>query len=172
MNAAHYHLLINHVPILLTFFALAVLVWGMAIRNDSVKKVALAGFFLAGLFVLIAFQTGESAEEIVEEIPGVTHDSIEAHEEAAEISWWLTLALGVGGAAGLIMFSRDVKGRDKMVWALLLFGILTAGSLAYTAWEGGHIRHTEIRNSEASADLIIGEAEIRRSITKTKGGVS
>lgn len=144
MNAAHYHLLLNHIPILLTFFSLAVLAWGMAIRSDAVKKVGLVGFVLAALFVLAVFQTGEEAEEIVEEIPEVTHDSIEAHEEAADISWWLTLLLGLGGAAGLVMLSGQYGGRDRFLWILLLFGVLTAASLSYTAWEGGKIRHSEI----------------------------
>lgn len=144
MNAAHYHLLINHIPILLVIFGLAVLIWGMASRDRSIKKVAMAGFLLAGLFVLIAFETGESAEDIAEEIPGVTHDAIEAHEEAADITWWMTLLMGIGGAAGLVLMATNSKRESKYLWILLLFGLLTAASLAYTAWEGGKIRHSEI----------------------------
>lgn len=144
MNAAHYHLLINHVPILAVFFSVAVLVWGIAAKSEAIKKVALVGFLVAGIFVIAAYQTGESAEDIVEEIPTVTHDTIEAHEEAADITQWLTILLGLAGAAGLYMIAKNVQGLRYYLWVLLLYSIITAGFLAYTAYQGGFIRHTEI----------------------------
>lgn len=150
MNAAHLHLLINHVPVLATFFSIAVLVWGIAAKSEAIKKVALVGFLVAGLFVIVAYQSGESAEDIVENIPAVTHDTIEAHEEAANIARWLTILLGIGGAAGLFMVSRRVKGLKNFLWALLLLGVITAGFLAYTAYQGGFIRHPEIENTTAA----------------------
>lgn len=154
MNAAHYHLLINHVPILATFFSIAIMLWGLTAKNKSIKKVALVGFVVAGIFSVVAFQTGESAEDIVEDLPSVSHDLIEAHEEVAGTAQWLTIVLGVGGLAGLFMVSKSTKGVNKYLWILLAFSVVAAASLAYTAYEGGQIRHTELRENttEASSD--------------------
>lgn len=149
MNAAHYHLLINHVPILATFFSIGILLWGIAAKNKSIQKVALVGFIVAGLFVVVAFQTGESAEDIVENIPGVSHDNIEGHEEAADIAQWLTIILGIGGLAGMYLVTKSIKGVNKYIWVLLVYALIVAASLAYTAYEGGQIRHSELRDSTA-----------------------
>jgi len=151
MNAAHLHLLINHVPILATFFSIGILVWGMVAKSEAIKKVAMAGFLVAGLFVIVAFQSGESAEDIVEDYPAVTHDAIEEHEEAAAVAQWLTILLGIGGAAGLYMVQKNTKGVQNFLWVMLVFGAVTAGYLSYTAYEGGLIRHPEIENSSADA---------------------
>ena len=147
MNAAHYHLILNHIPILATFFSIAVLIWGMVANNKSIKLVALVGFIVAGISVIAVFQTGESAEEIVEEIAAVTHESIENHEEAADVAQWLTIILGAGGLAGLVMLAKSVKGLSRFLWVLLVYAIVTATSLAYTANLGGEIRHSEILES-------------------------
>lgn len=151
MNAAHYHLLINHVPILATFFSIAILLWGIAAKSEAIKKVALVGFVVAGVFAIAAFQTGESAEDIVEDLPGVTHEMIESHEESADTAWWLTILLGVGGLAGLFMTSKSTKGINKYLWILLAYSLVAAASLGYTAYEGGQIRHTELRESSSAA---------------------
>lgn len=161
MNAAHYHLLINHVPILATFFSIGIMIWGITAKSKSIKKVALVGFVVAGIFAVVAFQTGESAEDIVEDLPSVSHDLIEAHEEVAGTAQWLTILLGVGGLAGLFMVSKSTKGVNKYLWVLLAFSIVAATSLAYTAYEGGQIRHTELRenNTETPSDT---QAQIGR----------
>lgn len=151
MNAAHYHLLINHVPILATFFSIAILIWGIAAKSEAIKKVALVGFVVAGVFAIVAFQTGESAEDIVEDLPGVTHDMIEGHEESAGTAQWLTILLGVGGLAGLYMTAKSTKGINKYLWILLAYSLVAAASLGYTAYEGGQIRHTELRENPAEA---------------------
>ena len=147
MNAAHYHLIINHVPILATFFSIAILLWGITAKSRSIKKVALVGFVVAGIFSIVAFQTGESAEDIVEDLPSVSHDLIEGHEEAAGTARWLTILLGVGGLAGLYMTSKSIKGTNKYLWILLAYSLVAAASLGYTAYEGGQIRHTELRET-------------------------
>ena len=151
MNAAHYHLLINHVPILATFFSIAILLWGLAAKSKSIKKVALVGFIVAGVFSVVAFQTGESAEDIVEDLPTVSHDVIEAHEESASTAQWLAIVLGVGGIVGLFMTSKSTKGLNKFLWLLLAYSLVAAVSLGYTAYEGGQIRHTELRENTSIA---------------------
>ena len=151
MNAAHLHLLINHVPVFLTLVSIALLAWGAYNKNSEYYKLAFIGFLIAGIAIVVVFESGENAEDLVENIPGVTHDSIEEHEEAAEVTRWLTLILAAGGIAGLYMNSKKVKGFNTFVWLMLLFSLLTAGYLAYTANLGGRIRHSEINDTATGA---------------------
>lgn len=159
MDAAHLHLLTNHIPILLTFLSIGLLVWAMFSKNSEHYKIAFIGFIIAGIAMVIVFESGENAEDIVENIPGITHDSIEAHEEAAEIAWWLTVILGAGGVAGLFMNKRKLRGFKVFVWGILIFALLTGGLLVYTGNLGGQIRHSEISDNQTTARLNIPETE-------------
>lgn len=154
MDAAHLHLLTNHIPILLTFLSVAMLVWALISKNSEHYKIAFIGFIIAALAMFVVFESGEDAEETVEEIEEVTHDSIEEHEEAADISWWLTMLMGIGGIAGLYMNKKKTKGFQVFVWILLAFALLNAGYLAYTGNLGGHIRHTEISDDQQTSAVI------------------
>lgn len=163
MDAAHLHLLTNHIPILVTFLSVAVLVWGVISKKSEYYKLAFIGFIIAGLAMFVVYESGENAEDIVEKIPEVTHDSIEAHEEAADISWWLTLVLAGGGIAGLFMQQKKSRRFRSFVWILLTYALLTAGYLAYTGNLGGYIRHTEIAGTGGQTSEVILPSHIDSS---------
>lgn len=145
MNAAHLHLIVNHVPVLLTLFSVLVLAWGMAQSNKSFQQLALVGFVLAGVFSFVALQSGEEAEEIVEDLPGVTEHYIHEHEEAAEVTNWIAVLLGVASLAGLGIMRSSGSVKNAFMVVLLVGGIASAGLFVYTAYLGGQVRHTEIR---------------------------
>lgn len=165
MDAAHLHLLTNHIPILLTFLSTAMLIWAVISKNSEHYKIAFIGFIIAGLAVLVVFQSGEDAEDIVEEIAGISHDTIEAHEHAADIAWWLTVVLGAGGVVGFLMQKKQVKGFKPFVWTLLVYALVTFGYLAYTGNLGGHIRHIEITGEQESSVVIPETVTDYRTIT-------
>ncbi|MDR8393236.1 hypothetical protein NC796_18925 [Aliifodinibius sp. S!AR15-10] len=156
MNAAHYHLLLNHMPIWATIFAMAILLWGIYSKNNAIKKLAMVGFILAGVSVLAVVQSGEEAEDIVEEIAVISHDDIEAHEDSADISKWLTIMLGIGGVAGLVMLNIGARGTRGLFWSLLLLGLITLASLSYTGYLGGQIRHAEEINASSTGEATDG----------------
>ncbi len=144
MSAAHLHLLTNHVPIIGTFVLVAIFAWGWSRRSDEVVLLGLWGVLVvtaAGLFTLI---TGEPTEELVEDLPGFSHDAMEAHEGAAKLSM---IPLGVAALAAL--GSLAVRWRKKAVprWAApvtLLLVALGAAAMAWTGYLGGGIRHSEL----------------------------
>jgi len=144
MDAVHLHLLMTHVPVLATFFSLAILIWAMISKHPEHYKIAFAGFIVAGVFAVAAFMTGEGAEEITETIAGVSESAIERHEDVASVALWMTVALGVFGITGLIWNKFGLKGFRPFVWTVFFYGLVNAGVLAYTANLGGQIRHTEI----------------------------
>lgn len=144
MDFVHLHLVLTHVPVLATFFSLAILIWAMISKHPEHYKIAFAGFIVAGIFAVVAFVTGEGAEDIAETIAGVSESAIERHEDAASVALWMTVVLGVFGLIGLIWNKFGMKGFRPFVWTVFFYGLATAGVLAYTANLGGQIRHTEI----------------------------
>ena len=150
MNAAHLHLVVNHVPILVSILSVLVLAWGMYRSNKSFQQLALIGFVVAGLFSFIAVQSGGDAEEIVEDLGGVSHNMIHEHEEAAETVNWIAVLLGVASLAAL-QISRSKSGINKKFLAVLLVvGTVSSGMFVYAGYLGGEIRHTEIRSNSAN----------------------
>lgn len=151
MNGAYLHLIVNHIPVLLLLFSIPVLVWGLIRQNKEFIKLSLIGFIVVGIMAVVAVQTGESAEEVVEEIPTVSHDMIEAHEEAGEVAQWLAIALSLGGIGGLFLMKKENSMFKSYLWILMVFSLVTAGSFIYTASEGGKINHPEIRSSASTS---------------------
>lgn len=153
LNAAHIHLMVNHIPVLATLFSIPLLVWGMLTKQQAIKKVALVGFILAGLTVIVAVQSGESAEEIVESMPGVSEQVIHDHEEAAELAQWLTIILGIGGIGGFFLLSGKPKYAQQIMVVILLYSLIVGGMLVYTANLGGKIMHPELSDTTAVQSL-------------------
>lgn len=153
MNQAHLHLLFNHLPIMGTLFGLLVLAGGFIAKNHSVKRTALGIFVLSGLCAIPAFLTGEGAEEMVESLPGVTENLVEAHADLADIFLWVAGALGL---LSLVTFIADLKASKV---APILYGITFVAALGTMALAkqvgttGGEIRHTEIRSGVAAAGV-------------------
>lgn len=79
MNQAHLHLISNHLPIIIPIVGLLVLIGGLIVRSEVVQRTSYLLFALGALCTFPALQTGEGAEEIVEEMAGINAESIEIH---------------------------------------------------------------------------------------------
>lgn len=150
MNAVHLHLLLNHVPVIGTVITILLLAFAVWRGNPQLIRVSFGMFVILAVMGTLAYLTGEPAEELAESLPGVSESVIEPHEEAALLA---TIALGaVGGAAlaGLIAF-RGAASAIPMGFArlVLVFALVPAAAMGYTANLGGQIRHTEIRSATA-----------------------
>ena len=98
MNQAHLHMVVNHFPIVGIIIGMIVLGVGIATKSALSKRIG--GLILIGssLFTFPSFETGEGAEEIVENLPGVSENLIEKHEELAEQFMgfvWAIILIGV-----------------------------------------------------------------------------
>jgi hypothetical protein len=147
VNAAHVHLLINHIPVLGALFALLLFLAGLVMRSRDVTKVALLAMVLVALSAIPTYLTGPPAERIVEDLPGVTEAAIAQHEESAGVSLAAVEVLGLLALVGLAV-SRG--GRAVPTWivvVVLILAVATSGLMARTANLGAKIRHTEIRTS-------------------------
>lgn len=144
MDAAQLHLLLNHVPVVGAIFGLGLLAWGMLRGRDAVVRAALGALVIAGVAGVATYLSGEPAEEVVEEVAGVSEALIERHEETAIWATGGAVLAGVVALAALAVHrGRSVsRGFATLVLALALG---TSGLMGWTAHLGGQIRHPEIR---------------------------
>ena len=149
MNTAHLHLLVNHVPVLGTLLALALLAWPVARRQPSRAKDAMGLLVILGIVAVGVYLTGGAAEDAVENLPVVSEGLIEAHEEAALAA---TIALGVLGLMSLVaLWWYRTRPLPRWVPLAGLTGVaIVAGMMAWTANIGGQIRHSEIRGGASA----------------------
>lgn len=147
MNTAHWHLALNHVPVVGTVIGTLILTAGLVLKNNaSVKRTGLGVLILSTLFAIPVYLTGEGAEEIVEKMPGVTENFIEKHEDLGKVFFIL---LGILGVLSLITFVADsTKKRISSLLYIVVLVIALGLSIfgKQVGSSGGEIRHTEIRN--------------------------
>jgi hypothetical protein len=152
VNSAHLHLLVNHVPILGSLFALVLLAFGLLLRSADLTRAGLVAVLAAGLLCLPAQLTGEGAARVVQDLPRVSRALIQAHEAAAEAGFWV-----LESAAALALFSllllKNASPRARLLAVLTLAAAaLSFGLLARAGYLGGLIRHTEIREGFGTPD--------------------
>jgi uncharacterized membrane protein len=149
MNAAHLHLLLNHLPVFASLFACGILGFGVYRNLPALVNAGLVLALVAGVGALLAGQTGERAERIVEDLPGVTEMAIEAHEEAAEAASLAAILAGLVALGGLALPDRAERTRKLVAIAALALSLVTFILVARAANLGGHVRHTEISGRPA-----------------------
>jgi uncharacterized membrane protein len=149
MNEAHDHLLFNHLPIIIPFVGFLIMIGGILIRSEIVKRTAYCIFMLGAILTMPAFFSGEGAEEVVENMPGIGHAIIHEHEEIAETFAALSYMLGALSIVGLWANWKQ-KTFSKILTFITLGFCLAVFFLAQkTGTSGGEIRHTEIRSGQA-----------------------
>jgi uncharacterized membrane protein len=149
MNGAHLHLILNHVPVILAPVGLIILALGLLRRNAEFVKVGLGIVVVAALFTVPTYVSGDGAAEIVSDLPGVSTEAIERHDEMAE---WAFVAIGLAGVAALAALVLGARGRAMPKWlmvATVVLALAASAVLGVTANLGGAIRHTEILATEA-----------------------
>ena len=150
MNTAHIHLLITHLPIIGAFIGLLILLFAYLKKDANVKTAAYLVFVVCAIGACIAYASGEGAEEVVENLPGVVEAAIETHEDAAMYSLISMIALGVMSIIGIIQI-RWNSSKLNFIHSLIVFlSLFSMASIAYTGNLGGKIRHTEITNASAA----------------------
>jgi len=150
MNAAHFHLMLNHFPLIGFFFSFLILVLGFISKNESYVRAGLFMFVLSGVLSVVTFLTGEPAEKIIEQSSGFSEKLVEAHEEAAELVIWFIGATSLLSAAAL--YFSFIK---KNIPRALVFGIMAVAAIslidtARTNNLGGKISHPEVRGPSSA----------------------
>ncbi|MFT6036703.1 MAG: putative membrane protein [Marivirga sp.] len=152
MNEAHWHLVINHLPIIIPVIGLLIMVGGFLLKSEILKRAAYCILILGALTAIAAMSTGEEAEEVVEKITGIDEQIIKVHEEAAETFAILLYILGGVSLLGLWANWKEKPFSNPVAIATIIFAVVVLFFAQQTGTTGGEIRHTEIRTESSSTN--------------------
>ncbi|MEY2923857.1 MAG: hypothetical protein RLZZ337_397 [Bacteroidota bacterium] len=159
MNEAHFHLTVNHFPIIGLTIGILVLITGLTIKNATVKRTAFGILIFAALTAIPSMLSGEGAEEIVEEYANVNHDTIHEHEEQAEIFIKIIIGLGL---ISIVSLWADIKQKayaKQLYYVILILSLITFYFGKTVGSSGGEIRHPEISVEKAAVPALPAKEE-------------
>ena len=152
MNGALLHLLLNHVPILGSLFVFCLFIYGFIVRSQSVLKASLIALICTSLVSIPAYLSGEEAEHVVEEMISVNKNAMEAHEDMAEIAFWVLMMNGAIAMGTLLASKNQLVLSRPLLWINLIMVFIVFILMARTGWSGGEIRHSEIHSTQTNSE--------------------
>ena len=154
MNWAHIHLILNHIPLIGVGFTILLFVIALIKNSKELINVSLLFAIIVALFAIPAYLTGEPAEEIVEELPGISENLIKQHEEMSEKAFIFLEIVGALALMTLIVKKYSQKMGAWLISATLIGLILGGGMIAWTANLGGRINHPEVRSDASNSQSV------------------
>lgn len=145
MNSAHIHLMINHLSLFTTLMGIVILIYTIISKNKNYEKLYLLLFIISVLSIVPTYFSGDGAEEIIEDIKGISKSLIHSHEEMGEKTLIATMFLGFV-SLGKLLIKNNEKLTKTMFYLIIISSIVSFGLISNTAYLGGQIRHTELTN--------------------------
>lgn len=142
LNWPYLHTLINHFPIVLTVIGALAAFLALVYSRRGLWLYALGTLTLAGLSVYPAWLSGDKAAEVVHGAWYIPTGSVRQHAQAADVTMWILLAMGL---VSLIGWASIVRARDAFAparWvriAVAVIAVVGLGAVAYTGYRGGQI---------------------------------
>ena len=150
MTWAHIHLTVNHLPVVLVPVAITMLSAAWLRNSAELRKAGLMWLVVAAVAGGGAYLTGEPAEGVIEDLPGVSKPAIEDHEEAAMLAAVATGAAGVLALGVLVIGRGPLPAPGWMLAMTFMVALVAAALMVSTANLGGRISHPEIRGPSAT----------------------
>lgn len=144
MDQTHIHLLITHLPIFGSLLGTLVLGYGMWKKSDTTQLASYYLLVISAIGAVIAYLTGEAAEETVENIQGISENIIEQHADFATYALVALITVGVFSLVGIYFKSTKSTFAKPIATITLFLALVSFGLVARTGYLGGQIRHTEI----------------------------
>jgi hypothetical protein len=159
MNAPHWHLAINHMPVVGLALVVMLLFYAVVRGRGELYGISLGAIVFLALATVPVFFTGRRADEAVMEIADIDDKLVHLHEEAAELAF---IGAGVLGfiALAVLWLGRKLphlsRGTATLVLVLTLAEAFLMGRAANL---GGNIRHPEIRDGQPKEQAPATKAE-------------
>ncbi|HVA36433.1 MAG TPA: hypothetical protein VNJ51_02340 [Candidatus Dormibacteraeota bacterium] len=141
MNVAHLHLIINHAPVVGLAFTAFLLLWAAVRRSAEVRRAALVAIALVALTAIPVYLTGDKSEDVIANVPGLTKDLIDRHEDASKVALVATEVLGVVAVGALVVPGAAAAG--VTLPGVLVLNLLALATMGWAANLGGQIHHPE-----------------------------
>jgi len=146
MEGAHFHLMVNHFPIIGNLIGMLILLAGIILKNNTVKSTGLLTLVFAVLSTFIVLLSGDPAGDAVKGLPGVTEAMIEHHESVAYGTLWGMIPMALLASLAFYSIYKKEKAGNTLAVVTFIMAIVTSGLMAWAGLTGGEIRHTEIRS--------------------------
>lgn len=162
LTGVHIHLLVNHAPVFGSLFALALFIASYFWAPEVLRRTAFVVLIGTALAALAAYSTGDAAQHAIRGYPGVVRSIVNDHEEMGDSSFIVASVVGLAALIALVRWrSRPIPRAATLV--LFIGSVVVSGMMAYTAYIGGQIRHTEVRPGATIQDALkVEPAPIRR----------
>lgn len=154
MSWAHFHLVINHFPIVGIIIASLLLLVGKIFTIKGYITSGLSVVVFTAFTAVIAFLTGDSAEQAISGWPDVAKGLISRHEDMAAIGMYILIPAGVIAALTLYSVWKKEKSVRFLTLLTLVLAIVSSLAMAFVGYTGGQIRHSEFR-SESSKQYMM-----------------
>jgi uncharacterized membrane protein len=149
-NDAQLHLVLSHFPIVLPFIGMVLFVLGWVFKSMLVKRIGFFTMIIMGVFTFMMMQSGEGAEEIVEQY-GRRHEQIHEHEEHGEKLALINYFIAVIALVGIWSSFKLKKYLNLITVTSIVLCLASSILVADTAEEGGRITHDEAFSMERTA---------------------
>lgn len=151
MNAAQFHLLVNHLPSIGQIAGICVFAFGFIFAKEIVRKTGAWIILCSAVLVWPASFSGEQAEEVMENNPAVDRNLMHEHEESAEFAFVITLAAALAAASHLAACRWKPSLTKASALLLIAASIVSLAALVNASHKGGQIMHPELRNAQTYA---------------------
>jgi hypothetical protein len=144
---AHFHLMVNDVPIIGFFFTAVFLIAAIITpARDSWARAGMLTLFISFLGMLLAFFSGDPALKVIDGQPRTSGRALTQHHIRGLVAVTLALITIVFAIIAAVQ-ARRAKGiySRKLLIVVLIASILSAGALAWTGQAGGRINHYELQ---------------------------
>lgn len=143
-NSAHVHLLLNHVPTVGFAIGIALFLGSLVHKNGHLERTSLGVFFAVAVVAIATYVSGNAAESLIKDRPGVSQAAIRAHEDAALLAFAFMEITGFFSWLALWQWRRLSRLPGWSLATVLLLSIVTFGLMARAAEMGGGINHPEM----------------------------
>jgi len=150
MNAPHWHLAINHIPVVGVFLVVILLGYALARGRGELYGVSLGALVLLALATIAVFFTGRRADDALMDFADVDDKLVHIHEAAANFAFTGIGILGMVALVALVLGRKLPHVSRGAATVILLLAAVEMVLLAWTANLGGQIRHPEIRATSAA----------------------
>src|ERR1019366_9038565 len=105
-SVAHWHLLLNHIPILGSMFVTVLFIIALVFRNVFLQKLSL--WFLVGIALVTAatYATGGDTALAIQGLPSVSESMLLSHELFAKLGLAAMFVTGVIALGGVLFYSH------------------------------------------------------------------
>lgn len=161
MDAGHIHLMINHFPVIGTFFGLILYGIGFLRKNKVLEKAGLFTFLGIALISIPTYFSGLMAHETIEKMAGTSKKAVHEHQEMAETALFLMAGLAIASLTLLVVMWRSKNNKTGLMKGIVLvLALITFTFMSLVDNLGGKIRRPELRNDKDKVELLKESDEV------------